>query len=107
MKMHRLLPIIAATLFVASASHAQTAKVYRIGFLSPGDFAPGTNPGRLTEEISRHLAQSGFTTGANLELIKRGAAGHFERLPALVIPFKRKVYEQVVKEFSRFNERPA
>jgi putative tryptophan/tyrosine transport system substrate-binding protein len=84
MKMHRLLPIIAATLFVASASHAQTAKVYRIGFLSPGDFAPGTNPGRLTEEISRHLAQSGFTTGANLELIKRGAAGHFERLPALV-----------------------
>ena len=55
MKMHRLLPIIAATLFVASPSHAQTAKVYRIGFLSPGDFAPGTNPGRLTEEISRHL----------------------------------------------------
>src|ERR1700682_3608288 len=84
MKMHRLLPLIAAALFVASPSHAQTAKIYRIGFLSPGDFAPGTNPGRLTEEISRHLAQSGFTTGANLELIKRGAAGHFERLPALV-----------------------
>jgi putative (di)nucleoside polyphosphate hydrolase len=30
-----------------------------------------------------------------------------ERLPALVIPFKRKVYEQVVKEFSRFSGRPA
>jgi putative (di)nucleoside polyphosphate hydrolase len=30
-----------------------------------------------------------------------------ERLPALVIPFKRKVYEQVVKEFSRFSERSA
>jgi putative (di)nucleoside polyphosphate hydrolase len=26
-----------------------------------------------------------------------------ERLPALIIPFKRKVYEQVVKEFSRFS----
>ena len=30
-----------------------------------------------------------------------------EHLPALVIPFKRKVYEQVVKEFSRFSGRPA
>jgi putative (di)nucleoside polyphosphate hydrolase len=30
-----------------------------------------------------------------------------ERLPALVIPFKRKVYEQVVEEFSRFSGRPA
>jgi len=30
-----------------------------------------------------------------------------ERLPALIIPFKRKVYEQVVKEFSRFSGRPA
>ena len=28
-----------------------------------------------------------------------------ERLPTLIIPFKRKVYEQVVKEFSRFSER--
>jgi len=35
MKMHRLLPIIAAALFLASPSHAQTGKVYRIGFLSP------------------------------------------------------------------------
>jgi putative (di)nucleoside polyphosphate hydrolase len=30
-----------------------------------------------------------------------------ERLPALVIPFKRKVYEQVVREFSRFSGQPA
>ncbi len=35
MKMHRLIPIIAAALFLASPSHAQTGKVYRIGFLSP------------------------------------------------------------------------
>jgi hypothetical protein len=80
MKVHRLLPIIAAALFLASVSHAQTGQVYRIGFLSPRDFAPGTNPGRLTEEISRQLAQSGFTTGANLELIKRG--GGALRTPA-------------------------
>jgi putative tryptophan/tyrosine transport system substrate-binding protein len=84
MKMHRLLPVIAAALFLAWPSHAQTGKVYRIGLLSPGDFAQGTRRGRLREEITRQLAQSGFTTGANLELIERGAEGHFERLPALV-----------------------
>jgi putative (di)nucleoside polyphosphate hydrolase len=28
-----------------------------------------------------------------------------ERLPDLVVPFKRKVYEQVVEEFSRFSGR--
>lgn len=28
-----------------------------------------------------------------------------DRLPELIIPFKRKVYEQVVREFSRFSER--
>ena len=66
MKMHRLLPIIAAGLFLAAPAHAQTGKVYRIGFLSPGDFAQGRISGVLTEEISRQLAQSGFTTGANL-----------------------------------------
>jgi putative ABC transport system substrate-binding protein len=79
-----MLALGGVALFLTSPSHAQTGKVYRIGFLSPGDFAPGTNPSRMTEEISRQLAQRGFTTGANLELIKRGAEGHFERLPALV-----------------------
>jgi len=84
MKMHRLLPIIAAALLLAPPSQAQTGKLYRVGFLSPGGFAPGTNPGRLTEEIARRLAQSGFTAGANLELVKRGAEGHYDRLPGLV-----------------------
>ena len=67
------------------SAHAQPAgKVYRVGFLSPGAFAPGTTSGRLSEGIPRQLAESGFTVGANLELIKRGAEGRFERLPALV-----------------------
>ncbi len=84
MKMHRLLPIIAAAVLFAPPSQAQTGKLYRVGFLSQGGFAPDTNPGRLTEEIARRLAQSGLTPGANLELVKRGADGHFERLPGLV-----------------------
>jgi len=84
MKMQRLLPSIAAAVLFAPPSQAQTGKLYRVGFLSQGGFAPDTNPGRLTEEIARRLAQSGLTPGANLELVKRGADGHFERLPGLM-----------------------
>ena len=84
MKMHRLVLIVAAALFFVFPLQAQTAKFYRIGFLSPGGFGTDAVPGRLTEDIARQLVQSGFTVGANLELVKRGAEGHFERLPALV-----------------------
>ena len=84
MKMYRLVLIIAAALFFVFPLQARTAKLYRIGFLSPGGFGTDAVPGRLTEDIARQLAQSGFTVGANLELVKRGAEGHFERLPALV-----------------------
>jgi putative ABC transport system substrate-binding protein len=82
--MHQLVPVLVAALLLAPPSHAESGKLYRVGLLSPGSFAPSTNPGRLTEEIVRQLAQKGFTAGANLELVKRGADGNFERLPALV-----------------------
>ena len=68
----------------ALPSQAQTAKLYRVGLLSAGNLALVSNPGRLTEEIERQLAQNGFVIGTNLELVKRVAEGHFERLPALV-----------------------
>jgi putative ABC transport system substrate-binding protein len=85
MKMQRFLLVIAAVLpFFATETLAQSGKVYRVGFLSNGGFAPGANPGTLTDEIVRHLGQSGFAPGANLELVKRGAVGHMERLPGLV-----------------------
>lgn len=83
MKMHRFILIIALLCLVFPVA-ARTGKLYRVGFLSPGGFGSGTNPGRLSEEITRHLAESGLAEGANLELIKRGAEGHVERLPALV-----------------------
>src|SRR4051794_3860681 len=63
---------------------AQSPKLHRIGFLSPGSFDPGTYPGRLTGELTRLLAQKGFLPGVQLELIKRGAEGHLDRLPGLV-----------------------
>jgi putative tryptophan/tyrosine transport system substrate-binding protein len=73
-----------ALVCLASAAGAQSATLYRVGFLSPGGFAPGTNQGDVTDEIVRDLARRGFTNGANLELVKRGAEAHFERLPGLV-----------------------
>ena len=85
MKMHRFLLVIAAVLLLLPPETlAQTGKVYRVGFLSNGGFAPGTNPGTLTDEIVRHLGQGGFSPGTNLEVVKRGAVGHMERLPGLV-----------------------
>ena len=84
MRMLRLVLVISAALFFVLPLQAQTVKLYRVGFLSPGGFGTDAVPGRLTEDIARQLAQSGFTVGANLELVKRGAEGHFERLPALV-----------------------
>jgi len=66
-------------------THAQqTGRIYRVGLLSPGGFAPGTNPGDLTDQIAQRLARNGFTPGANLEFIKRGAEGHFAHLSDLV-----------------------
>jgi putative tryptophan/tyrosine transport system substrate-binding protein len=85
MKIYRLiLFIIAALLFLAPISLAQTGKFYRVGFLTLGGFAPNTNVGMLTDEVVQHLARSGFTSGVNLEIVKRGAEGHYERLPDLM-----------------------
>jgi putative ABC transport system substrate-binding protein len=63
---------------------AQKPKLHRVGFLSPGSFTPETYPGRLTGELTERLSQKGFTPGVNLELIRRGAEGHLDRLPGLV-----------------------
>jgi putative (di)nucleoside polyphosphate hydrolase len=54
-------------------------------------------------------------TGDESEINVEAPAGHksefaawrwepMERLPELVIPFKRPVYERVVKEFSKFSK---
>lgn len=66
------------------AALAQSPKLYRVGFLSAGSFAPDTYPGGLTAQLTQHFAQNGFTPGANLELVKRAAEGHLDRVPGLV-----------------------
>jgi hypothetical protein len=63
------------------SARAQGSRIYRVGFLSPGTFARGTNPGKSTEQVLHELAKGGFTSGINLEVIKRQAEARFERLP--------------------------
>jgi putative ABC transport system substrate-binding protein len=63
---------------------AQTTKVYRIGFLSPVNYAPGSVSGNLADGVVRWLGQLGYVLGTNLEVEKRGADSHLERLPGLV-----------------------
>jgi putative ABC transport system substrate-binding protein len=84
MRRREFVASLGGAVFLALPVRAQTARSSRVGFLSAGNFELSTNPGRLTQEIVRQLAQSGFITGTNLELVKRGAEGHFNRLPALV-----------------------
>jgi putative ABC transport system substrate-binding protein len=84
MRRREFITLLGGAAIFPPAAHAQTGKAYRVGFLSPGDFALGTYPGRLTEEIARHLAHGGFIPGTNLELVERWAEGRFERLPVLV-----------------------
>jgi putative ABC transport system substrate-binding protein len=84
MKVPGLFAIVAiAAILLGAASVAQGPKVYRIGMLSPGGFAPNSTPGALADGIARRLAGSGYIMGTTLELVKRGADTHIERLPAL------------------------
>jgi putative tryptophan/tyrosine transport system substrate-binding protein len=64
-------------------SSAQTAKTYRIGFLSIGDFAPGSPSRGFADGIVAGLGQHGYKVGANLVVEERSAQTHKERLPAL------------------------
>jgi hypothetical protein len=60
--------VLAGAAVVRPIGSVAETKTYRVGFLSPGGFAPGTNQGTLTDEIARQLARGGFSPGANLEL---------------------------------------
>lgn len=51
-------------------------KIFRLGFLSPGGFQPGSTPGRLAEEIPRQLAAWGVHGRAPVEKIP--GRGSFE-----------------------------
>src|SRR5438105_7204796 len=62
---------------------AQTGPVYRIGFLSTGDYSPGSPATAFAQGIIRVLGQHGYVLGSNLAMEQRGAEAHKDRLPAL------------------------
>jgi len=87
MKIRGLFAVIAlalALVLLSASARAQSAKVYRIGFLSTSDYAPGSPLGRFADGIIRRLGQLGYTLGTNLTVEQRGAEMHLERLPGLV-----------------------
>ena len=62
---------------------AQTsAKVHRIGLLSPGALITDTSP--FGAPLIRGLAKLGYAQGRNLAFERAGAQGHLDRLPRLV-----------------------
>jgi len=62
---------------------AQSGRVYRIGFLASAEFTPGSPASAFADGIVRVLGQKGYVVGKNLEVERRGAAAHKERLPGL------------------------
>ncbi|SEC08822.1 putative ABC transport system substrate-binding protein [Rhizobiales bacterium GAS188] len=85
MRTHRLTAFIALTLAsLALTAGAQTAKVYRVGFLGAADYAPGSASRNLADGIIRRLGELGYPLGTNLKTEQRGAEWHYERLPVLV-----------------------
>src|SRR5206468_5125928 len=66
-----------------TAAVAQSARVYRIGFLITGEFTPGSPGSTFADGIISVLGQKGYVVGKNLTVERRGAAAHKERLPGL------------------------
>ena len=81
-----VIPALATTVLIGRLPRAfsETAHLYRIGFLSPVNFALGSVSGNLVTGVVRDLNQLGYALGTNLEIEKRGAEAQVERLPGLV-----------------------
>ncbi len=77
----------AAALAGPRAANAQTsAKIYRLGTISPGAPIPDTSP--FGKTLFGTLAQHGFTLGQNLRIEARGAMGDMAKLAPLLQELK-------------------
>ena len=72
----------AAVAWPCAVSAQPPAKVSRLGVLSGG--VPVADASPFGAALLRGLAQHGYALGRNLELERRGAEGHTDRLPRLV-----------------------
>jgi putative ABC transport system substrate-binding protein len=69
---------------------AQSPRVYRIGFLSTGDYEAGSPSRTFADGIVGVLGQQGYKLGSNLVVEQRGASAHKERLPDLAAELVRR-----------------
>lgn len=84
MRRRDALALLGVAVFARSrVARAQSAKFWRIGFLSPVGFTAGSTPTSIAEAVVRSLSRRGLREGTNFEIVKRGAEAHYERLPAL------------------------
>jgi putative ABC transport system substrate-binding protein len=84
MTLPRLLTVVVLGLLcLLTTAVAQSTRVYRIGFLSTGDYEAGSPSRAFADGIVRVLGQQGYRPGSNLIVEQRGASAHKERLPTL------------------------
>jgi len=68
---------------VSTRVSAQTpSKVYRVGFVNPGN--PEADPNRFVASLVQGLARRGYELDRNLILERRGAQFQIARLPELL-----------------------
>src|SRR5947209_3272567 len=73
----------ALALFSPMAAIAQDAsKMRRIGLLTPGLPLPDASP--LVKTLVAVLGEHGYQSGKNLQIERRAAEGHVDRLPQLI-----------------------
>ena len=73
----------AAIIITPKRAAAQSAaKAHRVGLL--GAVAPMADDSPFPAPFIHGLAKHGYTQGRNVVFVRRGAEGHFERLPGLV-----------------------
>jgi len=65
------------------AARAQQRRVPVIGYMHAG--SPANN--ELREAFEQGLAEGGYLTGQNVEILYRWAEGHYDRLPAIAAEF--------------------
>jgi putative ABC transport system substrate-binding protein len=84
MKAHRIVAVLvlAGTVASSGAVAQVQGKVYRVGYVTPGNAE--ADPNRFRASLVKGLTQRGYALGNNLILESRGAQFQINRLPSLL-----------------------
>src|SRR5215469_3682292 len=86
MQRRRFITLLGSISFMPLSVSAQQKTIPVIGILD----ARGTNPDSdLLSGVVKGLAETGYIDGQNVVIQRRGADGHYDRLPALATEFVR------------------